>query len=129
MEEQIETKQVEPNSHLGQSMNYMLKRWDRFTNFLRVEGVPLDNNICERALKLAIRIRKVAMFHRTENGASIAGLMLSLIQTAVNNGINPVDYLTACQRHKTDVSEHPERWLPWNYHENLTMNTQMHQAA
>lgn len=129
MEQQLATKQVEPNSHLGQSMNYMLKRWDRFTNFLRVEGVPLDNNICERALKLAIRIRKVAMFHRTEKGASIAGLMLSLIQTAVINDINPVAYLTACQRHKTDVSEHPERWLPWNYHENLTTNTQMHQAA
>lgn len=118
------SRQVEPNSHLGQAMKYMLKRWDTFTQFLRVKGAPLDNNICERALKLAIRTRKMGMFHRTEKGAAIAGLMLTLIQTCLNNGINPVDYLTACQRHKAEVAKHPEHWLPWNYHENLVSNTQ-----
>jgi hypothetical protein len=42
---QIEQKQVEPNSALGQSINYMLGHWDRLTLFLRVAGAPLDNNV------------------------------------------------------------------------------------
>ena len=37
---------------LGRS--YLLKRWDKFTRFLEVPKAPLDNNICERALKLAV---------------------------------------------------------------------------
>jgi len=47
--EQIEQKKVEPNSGLGQAINYMLKRWEKLTLFLRKAGVPLDNNICNAA--------------------------------------------------------------------------------
>jgi transposase len=51
---QLEEHRVEPNSGLGQAITYFLKHWDRLTLFLRVPGAPLDNNICERALKKAI---------------------------------------------------------------------------
>ena len=37
---------------------HLLKHWDRLTLFLQQAGAPLDNNICERALKKAIRHRK-----------------------------------------------------------------------
>jgi hypothetical protein len=50
----LEEKRVEPNSGLGEAINYMLKRWPALTLFLRQAGAPLDNNICERALKMAI---------------------------------------------------------------------------
>ena len=58
MSQQLEQKRVEPNSGLGQAFNYMLKHWDPLTLFLRQAGAPLDNNICERALKMAILHRK-----------------------------------------------------------------------
>lgn len=58
MKDQIQQKQVEPNSGLGQAIAYMLKRWEPQTSFLSVPGAPLDNNICERALKMAILHRK-----------------------------------------------------------------------
>jgi transposase len=51
---QLEEKKVEPNSGLGGAMTYLLKHWDRLTLFLRQAGAPIDNNICERALKKAI---------------------------------------------------------------------------
>ena len=44
-----DTKHVEPNSALGQAMNYMLKRWEPLTQFLREPGAPLDNNIAYAA--------------------------------------------------------------------------------
>ena len=54
---QFEEKRVEPNSGLGTAITYLLKHWTRLTLFLRQAGAPLDNNICERALKKAIRPR------------------------------------------------------------------------
>src|SRR5271166_3033123 len=50
---QFAEKQVEPNSGLGMAIRYLLKHWERLTLFLRQAGAPLDNNICERALKKA----------------------------------------------------------------------------
>ena len=48
---QFEEHLVEPNSALGQAISYMLRHWAKLTLFLRKAGAPLDNNICERALK------------------------------------------------------------------------------
>ena len=58
-------------------------------------GAPLDNNICERALKKAILHRKNALFYKTENGARVGDLFMSLIHTAELNDVNPFDYLVA----------------------------------
>jgi transposase len=52
MGQQLEQKRVEPNSGLGQAINYMLKHWTALTLFLRQAGAPLDNNICYAALRL-----------------------------------------------------------------------------
>ena len=54
--EQFDQKIVEPNSSLGKSISYMLNHWKTLTLFLREPGAPLDNNICERGLKMSIRI-------------------------------------------------------------------------
>jgi hypothetical protein len=58
MREQFSERKVEPNSTLGKSITYMLRHWKALTLFLRQPGAPLDNNICERALKLAVLHRK-----------------------------------------------------------------------
>jgi len=115
MKEQIEGKQVEPNSGLGEAIQYMLNHWEPLTLFLRVAGAPLSNNICERALKMAILHRKNSLSYKTENGARVGDLFMSLIHTCRLNGANPFDYLTALQRHARAVEANPADWLPWNY--------------
>ena len=119
MHEQIDHKLVEPNSSLGNAITYMTKRWDRLTLFLREPGAPLDNNIAERSLKKAILHRKNALFYKTENGARVGDLFMSLIHTCELNGVNTFDYLTALQKHATEISSHPDRWMPWNYQTTL----------
>jgi hypothetical protein len=108
-------KKVEPNSSLGQAIHYMLKHWEKLTLFLRKAGAPLDNNICERALKMAILHRKNSLFYKTDNGAGVGDLYMSLIHTCQLNGADPFDYLTQLQRHAKEVRARPDRWLPWNY--------------
>ncbi len=119
LREQIEQRKVEPNSGLGEAIGYMRKHWQALTLFLREPGAPLDNNICERALKKAILHRKNALFYKTENGARVGDLFMTLIHTAELHGANPFDYLVALQRHHEQVTETPTQWMPWNYAEAL----------
>jgi transposase len=117
--QQRDAKRAEPNSGLGRAIGYRLRYWDKLTLFLRVPGAPLDNNICERALKKAILHRKNALFYKTRNGARVGDLFMSLIYTCELNQANPFDYLTELQRHSDELTASPERWMPWNYREAL----------
>jgi hypothetical protein len=115
LKRQIEEKKAEPNSGLGKAINYMLNHWKALTQFLRVPGAPLDNNICERALKKAILHRKNSLFYKTEHGAYIGDLFMSIIHTCNLSKINPFKYLTLLQKHSSKVFKNPHLWLPWNY--------------
>lgn len=115
MTEQLEQKLVEPNSELGKAYSYMFNHWTALTLFLRKAGAPLDNNIAERALKMAILHRKNSLGYKTQNGARLGDLFMSLIHTCRLCATNPLDYLNAVQRHAKQVLEHPRDWFPWNY--------------
>ncbi len=119
LDEQIDGKKVEPNSSLGKAINYMLDHWQELTLFLTVEKAPLDNNVCERAIKMAILHRKNSLFYKTEHGAYIGDMFMSLIHTCALSKINPYLYLTALQKNSSALFKNPHKWLPWNYLENL----------
>ena len=85
MREQFDQKHVEPNSGLGQAINYLLRHWEPLTRFLSVPGAPLDNNIAERALKMAILHRKNSLAFMTLRGARVGDLFMSLIHTCELN--------------------------------------------
>lgn len=116
---QLEEGAVEPNSGLGTAIAYMLKHWTKLTLFLREPGAPLDNNLCERALKKAILHRKNALFFKTANGAHVGDIFMSLIHTCQLCGANPFDYLTELQRHAAELAANPQEWMPWNYRQTL----------
>ena len=112
---QFAERKVEPNSGLGGAILYMQKYWDKLTLFLRQAGAPLDNNIVERTLKMAILHRKNAMFYKTQNGARVGDLFMNLIYTCQFCGANPFDYLTELQRHRRELFRNSPDWMPWNY--------------
>ena len=113
--EQFEQKRVEPNSGMGQAISYVTTHWEELTRFLHVPGVPLDNNLCEQALKRAILHRKNSMFFKTCHGANVGDIYMSLIHTCVLNKVNPFNYLVELMRHTSEVFAHPDQWMPWNY--------------
>ena len=119
MEAQFAPALVEPNSGLGKAITYFLRHWKGLTAFLRDAGAPLDNNICERALKRAVLHRKNALFYRTLHGSEVGDLFMSLIHTCELNEANPFDYLTELQRHARELAANPSAWMPWNYRETL----------
>jgi hypothetical protein len=112
---QFDDRLVEPNSALGAAITYLLRHWETLTLFLRQPGAPLDNNVCERALKRAILHRKNALFFKTCHGAHVGDVFMSLIHTCQLCGANPFDYLTALQNHAAELPANPARWMPWSY--------------
>ena len=116
---QFAQRKVEPNSGLGKAIRYFQRHWKGLTAFLREAGAPLDNNLCERALKKAVLHRKNALFYRTANGARVGDLFMSLIHTCELNGVNSFDYLVELQRHAAELAAQPGRWMPWNYRESV----------
>ncbi|KPA12660.1 transposase, partial [Candidatus Magnetomorum sp. HK-1] len=121
MNSQIVDKKVETNSTLGKAISYTLKNWEKLTRFLTIPGAPLDNNVCERAIKTAICHRKNSLFYKNEHGAYIGDMFMSLIYTCHLNEVNAFDYLTQLQKHSSDVFKNPSQWMPWNYKENLKL--------
>ncbi len=119
METRLSEKLVEPNSGMGKAFEYMLKRWDRLTRFLRVAGAPLDNNTVERALKTVIRHRKNSLYYRTETGAWVGDLFMSMIHTCNLMGVNAFKYITVLLRNADKLAADPDRWMPWNFEQTL----------
>lgn len=112
---QIDEAIAEPNSGLGKAIQYMLNHWKKLTRFLHVPGAPLDNNVCERALKRAILHRKNALFYKTRRGAQVGDMFMSLIHTCQMVGVNPLDYLTWLLKNVPDLAKRPDDFLPWHY--------------
>ena len=119
MQQQLDDKLVEPNSGLGKAFDYLRRRWDKLTLFLRVPGAPLENNLCERILKMAIRYRNNSRFYRSLRGAGVGDLYMTLIFTAQLHHEKPFEYLVALMTHAPLVARSPADWLPWSFRATL----------
>ncbi len=116
---QFDERRVEPNSGLGTAISYLLKHWDRLTLFLRTAGAPLDNNVCERALKKSILHRKNSLFYKTRNGPDRRSVHEPDSHLRAKRRADPFDYLNQLQWHAQELKQTPSEWMPWNYRETL----------
>lgn len=116
---------VPPSSKLGQALAYLLNVWRRLLRYTERGDLPIDNNVCENAIRPFVVGRKAWMFSDTPAGARASALVYSLIETAKANGREPYAWLCLVLERlplaKT-VAE-IEALLPWNIHdEELAMN-------
>src|SRR5258708_10834177 len=78
---------------VAKAMDYMLKRWNRFTRFIEDGSICLANNAAERALRGFALGRKSWLFAGSERGADRAAVMATLIMTAKLNDVDPLTSL------------------------------------
>jgi transposase len=115
IDEQFQQRRVEPNSVLGKALAYLQRHWPGLTQFLSQQHASLDSNAVERALKRVVLHRKNALFFRTEHGAAVGDILMSVIETCRANGIRAWEYLVNVVRNRRAVRENPPGWLPWTY--------------
>ena len=115
MEEQLAAHEFEVNDVLGEAVGYFLNHYSGLTQFCKVTGAPIDNNLAERILKHAVLNRKNSLFYKTEHGAAVGDIIMSLIQSCALSQINVFDYLVTLLGNARWVRAAPGKWLPWNY--------------
>lgn len=110
---------VLPKSALGQAIAYCLAQWDKLVVFLQDGRLELDSNRSERSIKPFVIGRKNWLFSNTPRGAKASATIYSIIETARENGLNPLAYLTWLFEELPQLPDlgDPEaldRFLPWS---------------
>ena len=112
------TRTAAPKSALGKAFTYLKEQWPYLTNYLNDGRLEISNNRAERSIKPFVIDRKNFLFANTPKGATGSAIMFSLIQTAIENGLDPYKYLTWLLRKAKDADLTDagtiQSLLPWN---------------
>jgi transposase len=104
------------HNEVAKAMDYVLKRLDVFTRFLEDGRICLSNNAAERELRGIALGRKSWLFAGSDRGGERAAVMLTLIQTAKLNDVDPQAWLADVLTRINDHSIHRlDAFLPWNW--------------
>jgi len=104
------------SSAVAKPIDYMLRRWDRFTRFVDDWRICLTNNAAERALRGFALGRKSWLFAGSERGADRAAIMATLIMTAKLNDIDPQAWLAdVLARIAATPQGRLNELLPWEW--------------
>ena len=71
---------------------------DALFTFLDHPEVPPDNNHAEREIRPAVIMRKNSLCNRSEDGASVQAIMMSIYRTLKLRGLDPLDTIVAALR-------------------------------
>jgi hypothetical protein len=83
----------------------LLDRFDELVTCLDYKGISSHNNLVERLLRSSVIMRKITFGNRSEKGTRNHEVLMSLIQTARLQNINPLPFLhTLLTDHKKAAS-------------------------
>ena len=109
---------VLPKSTTGQAIRYCLNQWTKLTAFMADGRLELSNNRAERAIKPFVIGRKNWLFADSPRGAKASATIYSLVETAKENGLNPMAYLTYLFEVLPNINVKDEKALdvlmPWS---------------
>lgn len=117
LREWLETKlkQLLQKSATAEAIRYALTRWTALARFIDDGTIEIDNNAAERAIRPIALGRKNWLFAGSDKGGERAAGVLSLIETAKLNGLDPEAYLRAVLAR---IADHPINriadLLPWS---------------
>jgi transposase len=120
-----ERARLSRSASVAEPIDYMLKRWGRFAQFIDDGRICLTNNAAERALRGFALGRKSWLFAGSDRGADRAAAMTTLIMTAKLNDVDPLAWLAdALARIANLPQQRLAELLPWNW-----QSTELHPAA
>ena len=82
-----------PSSGLHKAVMYTLSRWASRVRYAHSGDLPIDNNAAENALRSVAVGRKNWLFYGTERAGQRASCIMSLLNTAKLNGLEPCAWL------------------------------------
>ncbi len=111
-----ERSRLSRSASVAKPIDYLLRRWDGFTRFLDDGRVCLTNNAAERALRGFALGRKSWLFAGSMRGAERAAAMVTLLETAKLNDIDPQAWLADVLARINDIPQSRlHELLPWEW--------------
>jgi len=108
-------KRLPHKSGTAEAIRYALSRWASLSRFVDDGSIEIDNNAAERAIRPIALGRKNWLFAGSDKGGERAAAILSLIETAKLNGLDPEAYLRDILAR---IADHPinrlNELMPWN---------------
>jgi transposase len=83
-----------PKTPIGKAIRYCLNQWSKLTAFMLDGRLEISNNRAERSIKPFVIGRKNWLFASSPRGAEASATIYSLVETAKENGLNPLAYMT-----------------------------------
>lgn len=108
-----------PKSALGKAISYTLNQWKYLNNYLLDGRCEISNNRAERSIKSFVIGRKNFLFCDTPRGAKASSIIYSIVETAKENNLKPMEYLNFLLAvmpnidFKNDQNQ-LEKLLPWS---------------
>lgn len=103
--ERVELLAEQPQAHdeCRKLVNHLNNEADALFSFLARPDVDATNWRAEQAIRPAVVNRKVWGGNRTWRGAATQGRIMTVLRTAAQQGIDPIDYLTRLARAPTPI--------------------------
>lgn len=107
---------VVPGSLLGKALHYLSAQWPKLIRYVENGAWPIDNNLCENAIRPFVVGRRNWLFADTVAGANASANLYSLVETCKANGIDPYAYLVSLFRKlpAAQSADDFETLLPWH---------------
>ena len=105
------TVKAPPKSHLGKAVYYLIEQEPWLRRYLEDGRLEIDNNRAERSIKPFVMSRKNFLFANTPSGAQSSAVVFSLIQTAIENGLDPYRYLVYVFTNAPILFEETTDWV------------------
>lgn len=113
----IDTVTPAGGSKLEKAVNYAKNHRETLMNYLLDGRCELSNNAAERKAKSYATGRKNFLFHDSVDGARSTAIVMSLIETARSNNLNPFKYLYTLLLYMPDYKNEPtgiKQLMPWS---------------
>ena len=104
-----------PNGLLGKALRYLAGQWPKLCRYVENAAWPIDNNLCENAIRPFVIGRKSWLFADTVGGAKASANLYSLIETCKAGNIDVYPYFIALFKalpYARTVDDY-EALLPW----------------
>ena len=109
---------VAPKTKLGEAITYCLDQWQKLVVFLKDGSLELDNNRAECSIKSFVIGRKAWLFSTSPKGAKASAIIYSIVETAKENQLDLLRYLTYVlkQLPLIDVTDEAalDALMPWS---------------
>jgi transposase len=90
----MDTDELDHKLKIGDAILYSINQGKYLCLYLEDGYLAIDNNECERSIKIFGIVRRNWLFYKSIAGAQSSAIIYSITESAKLNGLRPYNYLT-----------------------------------